>query len=75
MGEGVGGLLCKSRFFPGLMASLRSLIHFHPLVPIIVISWDLTSEQELFLSGFVTVVSRRMDLPDDPVWGDWEFFI
>jgi hypothetical protein len=56
-------------FFPGLRASLRSLLHFHPEVPVIVISWDLSPAQEAYLSGFATVVPRRTDLPDDPTWG------
>lgn len=56
-------------FFPGLTASLRSLLHFHPELPVVIISWDLTPSQQLYLSRFATVIPRRSDLPDDPTWG------
>jgi lipopolysaccharide biosynthesis glycosyltransferase len=44
-------------------------LYFHPTIPVIVISWDLTPAQEAYLSRFATVVPRREDLPDDPTWG------
>lgn len=63
-------IYCSNQdFFPGLRASLRSLLHFHPEVPVIVISWDLSPAQEAYLAGFATVVPRRPELPGDPTWG------
>jgi hypothetical protein len=61
-------------FYPGLIASLRSLLHFHPTVPVVIISWALSSRQEEYLSGFATVVPRRDELPDDPIWGQLGLF-
>jgi hypothetical protein len=62
------------RFFPGLVASLRSLLAWHPDAPVVVISWDLAPVQEAYLRGFATVVPREPDLPEDPAWGRFGLF-